>query len=147
MTESLCSCGDSQRDGDRNPDEVCASSAAVRPSPQNCHKSHPYRRFSCNDVVACQSRRSRFHWRQVHAGVPSADVPSHAVDANVGRRQLWRWTGGLDLVNVRVFEAVHAPSGAGLEPNICLLPAEDESKGDHTVALFFSDHICLRGGL
>ena len=34
-----------------------------------CHKSHPTRSFFCNDEVACQSRRSRFHWPYVYAGV------------------------------------------------------------------------------
>ena len=75
-----------------------------------CHKSHPTRPFFCNDEVACQSRRSRFHWRWVFAGVGaeklgggscpnrgptavSSSTPSHCpamVSSNAGLRyQLW----------------------------------------------------------
>ena len=45
------------------------TSAAVRLSPLSCLKSHPPCRLFCNDEVACQSRRSRFHCRYVYAGV------------------------------------------------------------------------------
>ena len=45
------------------------TSAAVRLSPLSCLKSHLPCRFFCNDEVACQSRRSRFHCRYVCASV------------------------------------------------------------------------------
>ena len=45
------------------------TSAAIRLSPLSCLKSHPSRRFFCNDDVACQSRRSRFRCRYVYASV------------------------------------------------------------------------------
>ena len=45
------------------------TSAAVRLSTSSCLTSHPPCRFFCNDEVACQSRRSRFHCRYVYASV------------------------------------------------------------------------------
>ena len=45
------------------------TSAAVRLSPLSCLKSRLLCWFFCNDEVACQNRRSRFHCRYVHASV------------------------------------------------------------------------------
>ena len=43
--------------------------AAVRLSPLSCLQSHTPRQLFCKDEVACQIRRSRFHWRWVYARV------------------------------------------------------------------------------
>ena len=43
------------------------TSAAVRLSPVSCLKSRLLCWFFCNDEVACQNRRSRFHCRYVYA--------------------------------------------------------------------------------
>ena len=64
---------------------------------------------------------------------------------NVDGRQLWRWATALNLVDVRILETVHAPSGLGLVPSVCLLPAQNKARGDHPFTVFFSDHVRLRG--
>ena len=50
-----------------------------------------------------------------------------------------------NLMDVRILKTVHAPSGLGLVPCVCLLPGQDKSGGDHPFTVFFSDHIRLRG--
>ena len=65
------------------------------------------------------------------------------MECNFDRRHLRCQATALDLVNVGIFDAVHAPSGLGLVPDICLLPAQNKPRGDHSVALFFPDHVRL----
>ena len=43
------------------------------------------------------------------------------LERDVDRRQFWCWATMFDLVDVRIFEAVHAPSGLGLVPSNCLV--------------------------
>ena len=59
------------------------TSAAVRFSPLSCLKSHPPCWFFCNDEVACQSRRSRFHCRYVYASVGAENLEVDPVQAVV----------------------------------------------------------------
>ena len=49
------------------------------------------------------------------------------------------------IVNVRVLETTHAPSGLGLVTCVCLLPALNKARGNHSVALFFSNDVRKRG--
>ena len=86
----------------------------------------------------------------MNAFSPSAKVPSDVVDARfcsvmltddssgVGQLRSISWMSGS-------LKTVHAPSGLGLVPSVCLLPAKDKARGDHPFTVFFSDHIRMRG--
>ena len=67
------------------------------------------------------------------------------LQCNVDGRQLRRWATALNLVDVRIFETMHAPSGFGLVSSVCLSPAENKARGDNAFTLFFSDRLSLCG--
>ena len=50
------------------------------------------------------------------------------LERNVDRRHLRCRATALDLVVVGILEAVHAQSGLGLVPGICLLPAQGQAE-------------------
>ena len=87
----------------------------------------------------------------MNAFSPSANVPCNAVDARICSVVLMDDSSGVGqlrkkkTVDVRILKTVHAPSGLGLVPSVCLLPAKDKARGDHPFTVFFSDHIRLRG--
>ena len=86
----------------------------------------------------------------MNAFFPSANVPSEVVEARICTVMLMEDSSGVGQLrsiswDVRILEPVHAPSGLGLVPSVCLLPAEDKASGDHSFTLFFFGHIRLRG--
>ena len=81
----------------------------------------------------------------MNAFSPSANVPSDVVDARICRVMLMD-----DSSGVGQLRSISWMSGS-LKPcthhvsGVCLLPAQDKARGDHSFTVFFSDPIRLRG--
>ena len=83
----------------------------------------------------------------MNAFSPSANVPSEVVDVRICNVMLVDDNSGVGQLRsiTGILEAVHAPSGLGLVTCVCLLPAQEKSRRNYSVALFLSYHVRLRG--
>ena len=81
----------------------------AKPPPQSCGLHR------CNQSCHGKDRRVTLH--ECLFSISQCTLGSGGrqdLECNVDRRQIWRWTAALDLVNVQVLEAVRTPSGLGL---------------------------------